>query len=368
MDGSQPAVAVRPQASPASQAGISRSRLLLLAGAVAVLGVLGFYGYGWWTQGRFMETTDDSYIQADMVAVSARVGGQVGAVNVADNQVVQAGDVLVTLDDRDLQVAVAQAAADVASAQADVSALQAQVQAQGSVIAAANADVSVADAATGFARADASRYSDLVRSGTGSVQRSQQADADAKGRDATAARARAAAQTARQQTAVLAAQTGRAQAALLRARAALDQARLNLSYGTIVAPVAGSVGDRTVRAGQFVQPGTRLLDVVPMGESLYVTANFKETQLGRIAVGQAATLDLDMLGGAPFRGVVDSLPPGSGSTFALLPPENATGNFTKIVQRFAVRIRLLPDPRLVRLRPGLSVTASVDSRTTPHAP
>ncbi len=365
MDGSQAISAEPPQLTPVRNR-TSRSRIVLLAGAALVLLALGHYGYGWWTEGRFIETTDDAYVQSDMVAVSARVGGQVSDVAVADNQIVHAGDVLVKLDDRDLQVAVAQASADVASAQADLTALQAQTQAQGSVIAAANADVTLADAATGFARAESTRYSDLVRSGTGSVQRAQQADADAKGRDAAATRARAAALTARQQTAVLAAQTGRAQAALLRAGAALDQARLNLSYGTIVAPVDGSIGDRSVRAGQFVQPGTRLLDVVPMGQNLYVTANFKETQLARISVGEAVTLDLDMALGAPFRGVVESLPPGSGSTFALLPPENATGNFTKIVQRFSVRIRLLPDPRLAQLRPGLSVTAAVDARTAPH--
>ena len=310
-----------------------------------------------------MESTDDAYIQADVVAVSARVSGQVAEVRAGDNQVVHRGDVLLRLDDRDLQVAVSQAAADVASAEADVAALRAQLQAQASAIQAADADVAQADSARVFARSETARYSDLVRSGTGSVQRAQQADADAKGRDAAASRARATAQSARQQTQVLAAQFGRAQAAVLRARATQDQAKLNLSYGTITAPADGAVGDRTVRAGQYVQPGTRLLDVVPMAENLYVTANYKETQLAKFCAGQEVAVDLDMLGGQPFRGVLDSLSPGSGSTFALLPPENATGNFTKIVQRVPVRIRLAPDSRLARLRPGLSVTAAVDTRT-----
>ena len=167
---------------------------------------------------------------------------------------------------------------------------------------------------------------------------------------------------------MLQAQLGRAQAALLRAQAAARQAELNLSYAVITAPADGAVGDRTVRAGQYVQPGTRLLSLVPMDAGLYVVANFKETQLAQMGVGEQVTLDVDMLGGKGLRGTVDSLAPGSGSTFALLPPENATGNFTKIVQRVPVRITLLPDERLAQLRPGLSVTAGVDTRTAPPGP
>lgn len=348
-----------PEASPRGQ----RKRIMLLILAVLIIGVSATYGYRWWANGRFIETTDDAYIQADVVAVSARVSGQVAEVRAADNQAVHQGDVLLRLDDRDLQVAVSQAAADVASAEADVAAYRAQRQAQGSAIQAADADVASAASAATFARTELARYSDLVRAGSGSVQRAQQADADAKGKEAGADRARAAAQSARQQTNVLAAQLGRAQAALLRAGTVQDQAKLNLSYGTITAPADGSVGDRTVRVGQFVQPGTRLLSLVPMAQNLYVIANYKETQLAKFCAGQEVSVELDMLGGQPFRGVVESLAPGSGSTFALLPPENATGNFTKIVQRVPARVRLLPDPRLARLRPGLSATAGVDTRT-----
>ena len=217
-----------------------------------------------------------------------------------------------------------------------------------------------------FAKAESARYADLVRTGSGSLQRSQQAEAEIRSREAAALRARANADGARKQVPVLQAQLSRAQAALLHAQAAASQAGLNLSYGTVTAPIDGAVGDRSVRAGQYVQPGARMLNVVPMGAGLYVTANFKETQLGRMVRGEAVTIDIDMLGGDPLYGVVDSLAPGSGSTFALLPPENATGNFTKIVQRVPVRIRLLPDPRLALLRPGLSVTASVDIRTAPR--
>jgi len=377
MDGSQPVTAERPLVSqaplpaadaPAPQTRRSRKRALLATAALALLAGAGYFGYGWWTTGRFLEETDDAYVQADMVAMSSRVAGQVAEVPVMDNQRVRKGDVLARLDDRDLQAAQAQARADVAAAEADIQSLQAQLRLQDSTVAAADADIASADASAAYAKFEFTRYTDLVRTGTGSLQRAQQADADIKGRDAAAARARATAEGARQQVTVLHAQLGRAEAALLRARAVADQAALNLSYATITAPVDGAVGDRTVRAGQYVQPATRLLNVVPMDAGLYVIANFKETQLARMGVGEAVRLDVDMLGGEPLLGTVDSLAPGSGSTFALLPPENATGNFTKIVQRVPVRIRLAPDARLPQLRPGLSITASVDTRTAPPGP
>jgi len=375
MDGSQPVTAERPQISPAPltvaappPARRGRKRILLAAVALAALLGGGIFADRWWTTGRFLEDTDDAYVQADMVAVSSRVAGQVAEVHVGDNQRVHKGDLLVQLDDRDLQAALAQARADVGAAAADIQSLQAQLRLQASTIAGADADVASADASAAYAKADFVRYSDLVRTGTGSLQRAQQAESDIKGRDAAAARARAVAEGARQQVTVLQSQLGRAQAAALRAKAVADQAELNLSYATVTASTDGAIGDRTVRAGQYVQPGTRLLNVVPMDTGLYVIANFKETQLARMGAGEAVRLDVDMLGGDPLHGTVDSLAPGSGATFALLPPENATGNFTKIVQRVPVRIRLDDDPRLAQLRPGLSVTASVDTRTAPPGP
>ena len=377
MDGSQHVTVERPLASqtalPAADAAPSpprrsRRRALLAAAALAVLGGAGYFGDRWWTTGRFLEDTDAAYVQADMVSVSSRVAGQVSEVPVGDNQRVRKGDVLARLDDRDLQAAQAQARADVAAAEADIQSLQAQLRLQDSTITAADADIASADASAAYAKFEYNRYTDLVRTGTGSLQRAQQAEADIKGRDAAAAHARAAAEGARQQGTVLQAQWGRAQAAPLRARAVADQAALNLAYATITPPTDGAVGDRTVRPGQYVQPATRLLNVVPMDGGLYVVANFKETQLARMGAGEAVRLQVDMLGGEALRGTVDSLAPGSGATFALLPPENATGNFTKIVQRVPVRIRLDPDPRLSQLRPGLSVTASVDTRTAPAGP
>jgi membrane fusion protein (multidrug efflux system) len=347
-------------------------RLLLLALVTTLLLGAGAYGTHWWTTLRFFEETDDAYLAADAVAVSPRVGGQVQEVLAADNQRVQAGQLLARLDDADFLVAQRVAAADVQSAEADVANLAAQIALLPTAIAQAEADVTSNEAQVGFAQFDAKRYADLLRTGSGTVQRSQQADADIKQRQAALARARAALAAAHGQVTVLAANMQRAQAQAERARAAVQQAGLNLGYTRITAPVAGAVGDRSLRLGQYVAPGTRVLDIVPLGQDIYAVANFKETQLARMSVGEEVSMHTDMLPGVELRGHIDSLAPGSGAQFALLPPENATGNFTKIVQRVPVRITIgttsLPPDVLSRLRPGLSVVASVDTRTQPAGP
>ena len=347
-------------------------RLLLAAVALLLLGGGGAYGWHWWTTGRFFESTEDAYTAADAVAVSPRVGGQVVQVLVRDNQVVRAGQVLARLDDADLQVALRIAAADLQAAEAEVAGLDAQIALLPSAVAQAEADVSANEAQVAFAQAESRRYQDLLRTGSGTVQRSQQAESDIRGRVAALARSRAGLESARGQAAVLQASRQRAKAQADRARAAVQQAGLNIGYASIQAPVPGAVGDRSLRLGQTVAPGTRLLDVVPMGRDIYVSANFKETQLSRMSVGQTVEVRADMLPGTVLHGRIDSLAPGSGSMFALLPPENATGNFTKVVQRVTVRIvldtaDLAPDV-LDRLRPGLSVVASVDTRTRPDGP
>jgi membrane fusion protein (multidrug efflux system) len=376
MDGGQVpvmvSVPVPPGAAPPRAPRRWGKRLVLAALALALLGGGGTYGWHWWTTLRFFEETDDAYTAADMVVVSPRVGGQVAEVLVADNQPVQAGQLLVRLDDADLIVAQRVAAADLQSAEAEVAGLTAQIALLPSAIEQAGADVTAGEAQVAFAQAEFRRYQDLLRTGSGTVQRSEQADADIKGRQAGLARSRAALAWARGQAAVLQASRQRAQAQADRARAAVQQAGLNLGYARITAPVAGAVGDRSVRAGQTVAPGTRLLSVVPTGRDLYVVANFKETQLGRMSAGEQVELRADMLPGVVLRGCVNSLAPGSGAVFALLPPENATGNFTKVAQRVPVRITLdsagLTTDVLERLRPGLSVTASVDTRTQPDGP
>ena len=370
MDGGQAGVMLSTAAPPPRPRWGKRAALMVVA--LLLLGGGGTYGWHWWTTGRFLEETEDAYTAADAVAVSPRVAGQVREVLVRDNQPVEAGQVLVRLDDADLLVAQRVAAADLMAAEAEVAGLQAQIALLPSAVGQAEADVAAGEATVAFAQSDARRYQDLLRTGSGTVQRSQQADADIKSRQAALARSRAGLDSARGQAAVLQASLQGARAKADRARAAVQQAGLNLGYARITAPVAGAVGDRSVRPGQTVAAGTRLLDVVPMGRDIHVVANFKETQLARMAVGEQVTLTADMLPGTVLHGRIDSLAPGSGAQFALLPPENATGNFTKVVQRVPVRIVLdmtgLAADVVGRLRPGLSVIASVDTRTQPEGP
>jgi len=374
MDGSQAVsreslvadVPVTPGDAPRRRRGGRRHWLIVGVALIALAGA-GSYGRYWWTTGRFLESTDDAYTQADAVAVAPRISGYVSDVAVTDNQRVAAGQVVARIDDRDYRAALDQARADVVSAAADIRSIDAQLAMQQTAITQAQADIVSAQAAVDFAQADYRRYTDLMRSGNGTVQRAEQADTDIRQRTAALAHARAAFQAAQDQVGVLQAQRSRAKAALARADAAAEQASLNLSYTNLVAPVDGAVGDRALRLGQFVSPGTRLMDIVPTGRDIYVVANFKETQLRDMWRGEAADVTIDMLPGVALHGRVDSLAPGSGAQFALLPPENATGNFIKIVQRVPVKIVLDNDDPLVlaKLRPGLSVTATVDTRTRP---
>ncbi len=345
-------------------------RLLFAALALVVLSTAGWYGHYWWTTGRFLEATDDAYTQADAVTIAPRVAGYIKDVLVTDNQRVQAGQVLARIDERDFVTALDQAKADAQSAQADIGNLDAQIAMQKATIEEAQTDIASAQAALDFARSDYNRYTALMRTGNGTVQRAEQADSDIRSRTAALARSRAAFAAAQQQVQVLQAQRGKAVAALARVQAAQAQAELNLSYTSIIAPIEGAVGDRSLRLGQYVQPGTRIMDIVPTGRDIYVVANFKETQLADMWRGERVTVSVDMLPGVTLSGRIDSLAPGSGAQFALLPPENATGNFTKIVQRVPVKILLDPadEAMLAKLRPGLSVDASVDTRTRPDGP
>ena len=369
MDGSQlPGRDATPVSS--AEAPVRPRRLRRLLFGAALLGVLASgaaYGRYWFVTGRYLESTDDAYTAADAVTIAPRVAGPIVDVLVTDNQRVRAGDALARIDDRDYHAALDAATADIASARADIASTDAQITQQAAAITQAQADIDSARAALGFAAADDRRYVDLLKTGNGTVQRAEQANADIRQKAAALAHAIAAETSARQQIDVLRATRARAAAAEARAQAAADQARLNLSRTVITAPVDGAVGDRSLRLGEYVQAGTRLMDVVPTGRDIYVVANFKETQLARMWRGERATIAIDMLSSHSFSGHVDSLAPGSGSQFALLPPENATGNFTKIVQRVPVKIIIDDaDPTtLSHLRPGLSVTATVDTRTRP---
>jgi membrane fusion protein, multidrug efflux system len=338
-------------------------RALLLAG-VAVVGVAAVAQFGWnyWTVGRFEVSTDDAYVKADTTTVAPKVSGYLREVLVADNQPVKAGQPLARIDDRDYAVAVEQAKADVAAAQADVDNAGASIDQQQAVIAQARSTVAVDQASLTFTEQDNDRYVSLARTGAGSVQNEQQAVSKLRIAQSMLQRDGAALTAEERRIGMLKAQLAKAEAVLAHDRAVRDQAVLNLSYTTIVAPVDGVVGNRSLRVGQYVQAGTQLMAVVPVN-GVYVVANYKETQLTDVHAGQPVTVDVDMFPGTTVQGHVDSIAPASGQEFALLPPDNATGNFTKIVQRIPVKIVLDPGDKLAGLlRPGMSVTPIVDTR------
>ncbi len=334
-------------------------RLLPFIAVLAVAGA-GGYGYRWWTVGRFEETTDDAFLQSDKVVVAPRIAGVVATVEVADNQPVKAGDVLAHIDDRDYQIALTMAQADQAKAQATLLSVGAAIVQQGAQIDSARASVSDAEAGLNFSGQEAVRYRNLLQTGSGTLQRQQQTDMDLHQKQAALTKARATLDSAVKQVDSLKALEDSMAASLEGAKAKVEQARLNLTYTTITAPVAGVVGDRSLRIGQFVAAGSNMLTIVPMDQDIYLLANFKETQVGDIAIGQPVAFTVDAFGGHEFHGRVASFSPGTGSQFALLPPENATGNFTKIAQRVPLKITLdMGDPLLAKLRPGLSADATV---------
>jgi membrane fusion protein, multidrug efflux system len=341
-------------------------RLLMAGTAVALLSASAWYGWDYWTVGRFLVSTDDAYVKADNTTIAPKVSGYLVEVLVGDNEHVKAGQVLARIDARDFQVALDQAKADVAAAKATVASKQAQLDVQQAVIEAAKAVIDVDNAAKTFARQENKRYTDLAATGFGSVQNAQNAQARDAGADATIARDTANLVSARKQVDLLRAEIAQAEAATARAVALQRQAELNLGYTTITAPIDGVVGNRTLRTGQLVQAGTQLMSLVP-SSGAYIIANFKETQLTDVHQGQAVEVAVDMFPGKTVHGHVDSLAPASGQEFALLPPDNATGNFTKVVQRIPVKIAL-EGGAAIELRPGMSVIPTIETLTRKDAP
>lgn len=337
-------------------------RLLLGVALVAGVAAASDYGYRYWTVDRFLESTDDAYVKADFTTVAPKVSGYIAEVLVGDNARVEAGQVLARIDDRDLRTALDQARAAAAAADAAIGNLDAQSVLQRSVIEQQKADIAAAIASLKFARADHARYQNLMKRGSGTVQRAEQAEATLRERTAGLRHDQAALAAAEAKLDVLATARVEAVAGRDRAQAAVHQAELNLSYATITAPVAGTVGARSLRVGQYVQAGTQLMAVVPL-DAVYVVANYKETQLTHVRSGQPVEIRIDGFPDAPLTGRVDSLAPASGLEFALLPPDNATGNFTKIVQRVPVRIVLDRNTLAGLLRPGMSVEPVIDTRT-----
>jgi len=340
-----------------------KGRVLLPLAVVAALGGGGSYGWHWWTVGRFLEVTEDAYLQADKVTVAPRIAGNVAEVLVGDNQPVKAGDVVARLDDREYRIMLKQSEADVEKNRAQLLGTAAAILQQQAQVASSQAEVENTDAALDFAGKEYTRYQNLLQTGSGTAQRQQQADSDLRQKRAAHDKALASLEAAKKQVESLKALEASARASLEGARAKVEQARLNLTYTTIAAPIDGVVGDRALRVGQFVSAGTGLLAVVPMGRDIYLVANFKETQTGHMVEGQRVSFTVDALGDHEFQGRIESFSPGTGSQFALLPPENATGNFTKVVQRVPVRVALNDtDPMLGRLRSGLSVEATVHTQ------
>jgi membrane fusion protein (multidrug efflux system) len=338
-------------------------RLVTASATAALLAGAGWYGFDYWTVGRYLVSTDNAYVKADNTTVAPKVAGYISEVLVGDNEPVKAGQVLARIDDRDFKVALDQAKADVVAADAAVASKRTQLEVQHAVIAAAKATLDVDMAAQTFASQENKRYTDLAKSGFGSVQSAQLAQSRDAGALAAIERDNANLASAQKQLELLKAEIAQAVAASARAAAVKRQAELNLGYTTIVAPIDGVVGNRTLRPGQFVQAGTQLMSLVPTAGA-YVIANFKETQLTNVRSGQRVDIAVDMFPGHVVHGHVDSLAPASGQEFALLPPDNATGNFTKVVQRIPVKIALDGDAT-VELRPGMSVIPSIQTKTQP---
>jgi len=330
------------------------SAVLLLA--VAIGGVLYLNRP---ESGAATQSTDDAYVQADFTTLAPQVSGTVDRVLVEDNQPVKKGQLLVAIDDRDFVVAVNAAKAQVASAQAGIGSLEAHLTQQESAIRQAHAAVAADDAALKLARVNQARYRNLASDGSGTVQARQQAEAQLSIQLARGEKSQAGLQAARQQVDVLKADLEKARAALAQAQAAQAAAELKLSYTRISAPIDGMVGQKSVRIGAFVNTGNPLLAIVPL-DAVYITANFRETQLARVQPGQAVDIEVDALPGEALKGTVESLGPASGASYSAVAPHNATGNFTKIVQRLPVRIRMNPDqPAAAKLRVGMSVTAKI---------
>jgi membrane fusion protein (multidrug efflux system) len=341
----------------------ARNRVWVIAAAIVVL-VAGIAWFAhWWTVERFIESTDDAYLQADSVTVAPKISGYITQVYVHDNQAVATGAPLVRLDTRQYEASLAQAQATVDAREADLARARADLKQQQAAVLQAQAQAQVAQVVARHAQDDVVRYAPLTAAGAETKERLASLISTRDQARATVAANAAAVRSAQTQIDATTAQIAQARAQVEAARASLRQAQLDLNDTTLYSSIAGRIGDRSVRAGQYVQPGTRLLTVVPV-QNIYLEANFKETQIGHMRPGQKATLHIDALRGIDLHGVVDSFSPGTGAQFALLPPENATGNFTKIVQRVPVRIRVDAGPRTrALLLPGLSVTVDVDTRT-----
>jgi membrane fusion protein, multidrug efflux system len=349
-------------AKPAEKGFLRRRPVLSAIGTLLLVSVLGG-GYVYVDQTGHYQSTDDAFVAARQSSVAPKVSGYITAVPVTDNQHVAAGEVIARIDDRDYRIALEQAEAQVAAAQASIENLDAQLEVQKAQISANQAQVDQVQAALVFASQQAARYQHLEQTGYGTVQNSEQYTSQLRQQQAAVQSAQATLNLAQRQLEGLKAQRKSAAANLAQAEAQRDQAKLNLSYTTVTAAQPGRVVNLGAAVGQFAQPGTSLTQFVP--DEVWVTANFKEIQLDRMRPGEPVTLRIDAYPGRAIQGHVDSVQPGSGTAFSLLPAQNATGNYVKIVQRVPVKIVMDNPPKDVALGPGMSVVPTVRIDTTP---
>jgi len=341
---------------------LKRRPVALAIGAMLLAAALGG-GYVYLDYAEHFESTDDAFIAARQSALAPKVSGYITAVPVTDNEHVAAGEVIARIDDRDYRIALDQAEAQVAAAQASIENIDAQLQVQQAQISANEAQVEQAQAALVFAEQQNWRYQELAQKGSGTIQNAQQYSSQLRQQQAALASAQATLKLAQRQIEALKAQRSSAVASLAQAKAQRDQAQLNLSYTTVTAAQPGRVVNLSAAVGQFAQPGTNLTMFVP--DQIWVTANFKEIQLDRMRPGEPVTLAIDAYPERTIHGHVDSVQPGSGTAFSLLPAQNATGNYVKIVQRVPVKIVMDDPPTDVALGPGMSVVPTVRIDPTP---
>jgi membrane fusion protein, multidrug efflux system len=358
-------VAGRPAAADAANRALRRRRrrkVLLGAVATIAVGAAGWFGYNYLTVGRFMVSTDDAYVQAYNTTLAAKVSGYLASVPVTDNTVVHAGDVIATLDDGDYRLAVDSAREKVGTQEATIARMGHQIAAQEAAVQQAKTQLVSMQAAARRTELELDRQNALVARDASSRQLQEQAQANRDQAIAAVDGARAAIDSAAANVDVLKGQQQEAVSTLDELKTALAKAERDLSFTVIRAPLDGVVGNRAMQTGDYVQTGQRLASLVPL-DDVYVTANFKETQLARLRPGQTVSIAVDALPEHTISGTVESFSPASGAVFSLLPPDNATGNFTKIVQRLPVRIHVPAEvAHAGLLRPGMSVVVSVNTK------
>ncbi len=360
MDSLAGKVAIVTRGDPAAEVVMAQPGKRKMVGLLLCLGAVVVVAGGWaWARSGGEASTDNAYIRGDVTSLAPKVAGYVTAVVVQDNQTVRAGDILFRIDDRDYRARLAQAVANVEAAQARLTNVDAETKLQHALIRQAEAQRRSAVAELNLATRAYDRRRELIRSNTISQAHVDESDAARSRAEASVSAASATLEAQQQRVAVLAAQREAAAAAVAQAEAARDLAQIDLDSTVVRAPVDGVIGNRQVRIGRLVAPGTSLLDIVPVND-VWVVANFKETQLEHIRPGQRVRITIDGYPNEALEGAVDSFAPGSGSAFSLLPADNATGNFVRVVQRVPVKIRFASNPLPGRLVPGLSARVEID--------